>query len=77
MSLPASPADATEDRVEALEIQLAWQGNLLEALNHTVAQLNREMAEHTRLIALLQQELRRQRDSASPSATAHEKPPHY
>lgn len=62
-------------RIQELEIQLAWQGDLLESLNHTVATLNREMAEQTQRIRALQEALQQQRNSAT--GPHHEKPPHY
>lgn len=61
-------------RIETLEIQLAWQGDLLEALNGTVAALNREVAEQTQRIRALQEALQQQRLD---NAAGHEKPPHY
>lgn len=66
-----------EQRLEQLEIQLAWQADLLASLNQTVAALNREVGEQARRITLLQEELRQQRLSANPAANAQEKPPHY
>lgn len=68
-------ADTTlAGRVQELEIQLAWQGELLESLNQTVAALNRETAGQTRRILALQEELQRQRNQPG---IPHEKPPHY
>lgn len=68
----------TDERLEQLEIQLAWQTDLLESLNQTVAALNRELGEQARRIAALQEELRQQRLIAGGNvAPAQEKPPHY
>lgn len=67
----------SDQRLEQLEIQLAWQADLLESLNQTVASLNREVGEQTRCIALLQKELQQLRQSTAAPAPAHEKPPHY
>lgn len=68
----------TDKRLEQLEIQLTWQADLLESLNKTVAELNRELGEQARRIAALQEELQQQRLSAGSNvASAQEKPPHY
>lgn len=65
--------DTLAARVEALEIQTAWQGDLLDALNATVAALNRETAG----LAHELHTLRRTLEQLRTSAPAHEKPPHY
>lgn len=74
--IPPDSAGTLEKRVETLEIQLAWQSDLLTALDRTVAELNRELFTQQRRFEALQEELRRQR-ALSGAPLPHEKPPHY
>ncbi|MDO5091306.1 MAG: SlyX family protein [Cardiobacteriaceae bacterium] len=68
----------SDPRLEQLEIQLAWQADLLESLNQTVADLNREVGDHKQRLTTLQQEIQRLRHTSTPAHTpADEKPPHY
>lgn len=72
--------DATESltgRVEELESQLAFQDELIESLNGTVARQDREIIELKRQFNLLSERLKEIGDAAPGAAPQDETPPHY
>ena len=72
--------DATESltgRVEELESQLAFQDELIESLNSTVARQDREIIELKRQFSLLSERLKEFGDAAPGAAPQDETPPHY
>ena len=66
-------------RVEELESRLAFQDDLIESLNETVARQDRELVELSRRLAALESKI----DDLAEAATAaggpaeQEVPPHY
>ncbi|WP_434632114.1 SlyX family protein [Chromobacterium sp. CV08] len=68
----------TENRVEALEVRLAFQDELLDALNDTVARQQREIDLLQQQIRLLYQQFRSaQPDDAPGGSLRDDIPPHY
>ncbi|QEL57019.1 SlyX protein [Chromobacterium paludis] len=68
----------TENRMEALEVRLAFQDELLDALNATVARQQKEIDLLQQQIRLLYQQFRSaQPDDAAGGSLRDEIPPHY
>lgn len=63
------------DRVEALEVRLAYQDETIEALNQTVTAQWKQIDALTRQLAALSERLDQAESSAG--APANERPPHY
>ena len=64
-------------RVEELESQLAFQDELIESLNGTVARQDGEILELKRQFSLLTERLKEIGDAAPGAAPQDEIPPHY
>lgn len=64
-------------RVEELESQLAFQDELIESLNLTVAKQDAEIRELKRHFGLLSERLKGIGDASSVGQAQHEIPPHY
>lgn len=67
----------TEDRLVDIEIKLARQDDLLDALNRTVYQQQKKIDELEALCTALARHIKDMRDAASERGPANEKPPHY
>ena len=65
-----------ESRLAEIEIKLSFNEDLLEALNHTVAQQQRRITDLEQLVRDLRLQLLRSMPP-EPDAPAHEIPPHY
>ncbi|RXZ44051.1 SlyX family protein [Crenobacter cavernae] len=65
-----------ESRIDELEVRLAFQDELLDALNQTVARQQQELSLLQEQMRLLYRMLQNQ-EPGSPGATQHEIPPHY
>jgi SlyX protein len=63
------------ERIDALEIRLAFQDETIEALNNTITKQWQQIDALTRQIATLNERL--QEAEASAPAATHEPPPHY
>lgn len=63
-----------EARLIRLEEKLAYQDKLIDELNEVVTSLNRDNAELTRRLEVLE---RAYRELAAPREMPNEKPPHY
>lgn len=66
-----------EARLIELETKLAFQDDLLEALNRTVADQQQQLDRQQQQIRLLYEQLRSLNPSPLGSATSEERPPHY
>ncbi|MEO4028390.1 SlyX family protein [Chromobacterium vaccinii] len=67
-----------ENRVEALEVRLAFQDELLDALNATVARQQKEIDLLQQQIRLLYQQFRSAQPDDSPGGSPRDEiPPHY
>lgn len=69
--------DSLVKRIEELESQLAFQDELIESLNGTVARQDREILEVKRQFSLLSERLKEIGDAAPGAAPQDEIPPHY
>jgi SlyX protein len=68
-------AKALGDRIDALEIRLAFQDETIETLNKTITAQWQQIDALTRQIAALNERLR-EAEASAPGA-ANEPPPHY
>lgn len=68
---------ALEKRVEELENQSAFQDELIESLNNTVAKQDREVLELKHHLNRLSERLKEIGDAAPGAAPQDETPPHY
>jgi SlyX protein len=68
-------AKALGDRIDALEIRLAFQDETIETLNKTITAQWQQIDALTRQIAALNERL--QEAEASAPGAANEPPPHY
>ena len=68
---------ALEKRVEELENQSAFQDELIESLNNTVAKQDREVLELKHQLSRLSERLKDIGDATSGAAPQDETPPHY
>ena len=64
-------------RIEELESQAAFQDELHESLNATVARQDREVLELKRQFSLLSERLKEIGDASPGAAPQDETPPHY
>jgi SlyX protein len=64
-------------RIEELESQAAFQDELHESLNATVAKQDGEILELKRQLSMLSERLKEIGDSAPGAQAQHEIPPHY
>ena len=64
-------------RIEELESQAAFQDELHESLNATVAKQDREILELKRQFSLLSERIKEIGDAAPGAAPQDETPPHY
>jgi len=67
----------SEDRLVDIEIQLARQDDLIDALNQTVYRQQKKIDELEALCAALARHLKDMRNAASERGPANDKPPHY
>ncbi|AXE32608.1 SlyX protein [Chromobacterium phragmitis] len=68
----------TDNRMEALEVRLAFQDELLDALNATVARQQKEIDLLQQQIRLLYQQFRNAQPDDGPGASPRDDiPPHY
>ena len=69
----------TNDRLEGIETQLAFQEDALEQFNAVVVSQQGQIDELRAQLRILQEQLRAQPDGSLESAVdpAREKPPHY
>jgi SlyX protein len=69
----AKPSDA--ERIDALEMRVAYQDDTLEALNETITAQWKQIDTLTRQLAELRQRL--QEAESNVAAPVNERPPHY
>jgi SlyX protein len=67
----------TEDRLVELEIKIARQEDMTDALNQTLYQQQRKIDELEALCSALARHLKDMRDAAPEGGPSNEKPPHY
>ncbi len=67
----------TEDRFIDIEIKLAHQEHLVEALNQRIYEQQQQIDKLEQLCNLLVQHVRDQARNAGAAPLAHEPPPHY
>ncbi|KZE33326.1 SlyX protein [Crenobacter luteus] len=66
-----------ESRIDELEVRLAFQDELLDALNQTVARQQQELSLLQDQMRILYRMLQNQSPDAAGNAPQHEIPPHY
>lgn len=66
-----------ENRLIDIEIKLARQEDLVDALNQTVYQQQKKIDELAALCAALARHVKQAQDDASQQNLAHDRPPHY
>ena len=71
------PIESLAKRIEELESQLAFQDELIESLNGTVARQDGEILELKRQFSLLSERLKEIGDASPGAAPQDETPPHY
>ena len=71
------PLESFSKRLEELESQLAFQDELIESLNGTVAKQDGEILELKRQFSLLSERLKEIGDASPGAAPQDEIPPHY
>ena len=71
------PTELFAKRIEELESQLAFQDELIESLNSTVARQDGEILELKRQFSLLSERLKEIGDASPGAAPQDEIPPHY
>lgn len=64
-------------RIDELESQLAFQDELIETLNSTVARQDRELLDLQHQLGRLSERLKEMGDASSGGAPQDEIPPHY
>ena len=69
-------SEATEARIDALEMQLAHQGRMIEDLNSTITDQWKQIETLTRQVKRLDEQIQETRDNAG-SPGEQEPPPHY
>ena len=69
--------DALRKRIEELESQAAFQDEMHESLNTTVARQDGEILELKRQFSVLSERLKEIGDASSGAAPQDETPPHY
>ena len=71
------PLDALRKRIEELESQAAFQDEMHESLNTTVARQDGEILELKRQFSVLSERLKEIGDASPGAAPQDETPPHY
>jgi SlyX protein len=73
----AKPTDAETlaERIDALEMRIAYQDDTLEALNETITAQWKQIDTLTRQVAELREQLQEAQSNAA--APINERPPHY
>ena len=71
------PIESLVKRVEEVESQLAFQDELIDSLNGTVAKQDGEILELKRQFSLLSERLKEIGDASPGAAPQDETPPHY
>ena len=71
------PVESFAKRIEELESQLAFQDELIESLNGTVARQDGEILELKRQFSMLSERLKEIGDASPGAAPQDETPPHY
>jgi len=71
------PIESFAKRIEELESQLAFQDELIESLNGTVARQDGEILELKRQFSMLSERLKEIGDASPGAAPQDEIPPHY
>lgn len=69
--------ESLEKRIDELESQLAFQDELIESLNATVATQDREILELKHQFGRLSERLKEIGDASPGAAPQDETPPHY
>lgn len=74
-----SPGPRPDARLDELETRLAFQDDLIESLNETVARQDRELVELSRRLAALESKIEDLAEAATSAGgqADHEVPPHY
>jgi SlyX protein len=67
----------TEDRLVEIEIKVARQEDMIDALNQTLYRQQRKVDELEALCSALARHVKDMRDTAAERNPANEKPPHY
>lgn len=67
----------SEDRLVDIEIKIARQEDLVDALNQMVYQQQKKIDELEALCTALARHIKEMREAASERGPANEKPPHY
>jgi len=73
---PAPAARGAAERLDALEVKLAFLDDLLESLNHTVYRQQQQIEQLVQAVAALRQQLRASPEGERGDAR-DEIPPHY
>lgn len=71
------PVENLVKRIDELESQLAFQDELIESLNSTVARQDRELLELKHQLGRLSERLQEIGDASSGGPPQDETPPHY
>ena len=71
------PIESFAKRIEELESQLAFQDELIESLNSTVARQDGEILELKRQFSMLSERLKEIGDASPGAVPQDEIPPHY
>lgn len=71
----ASMETHDNDRLTELEIRLAWQSELIDSLNDSIARMRRELDLQQAQLRLLYRRL--EDKNTDPAHTTQERPPHY
>ena len=71
------PLESFSKSIEELESQLAFQDELIESLNSTVARQDGEILELKRQFSMLSERLKEIGDASPGAAPQDETPPHY
>ncbi len=68
-----------QQRVDELEMRLAFQEDAMQTLHEQIARLQQETEKQQQMLQVLYRQWREMQDSAESgaAATAQEKPPHY
>jgi SlyX protein len=74
-----SPGQIPERRLDELETRVAFQDDLIESLNETVARQDRELVELSRRVAALESKIADLAEAVAPAVgeAGQEVPPHY
>jgi SlyX protein len=73
----SEPIESLVKRIEEVESQLAFQDELIESLNSTVARQDGEILELKRQFSMLSERLKEIGDASPGAAPQDETPPHY